>query len=95
MCQALRELMREEIADEMQMTREEGREEGRMIGLIEKVCRKLRKGQDAADIAEALEEDIFVIRKIIVAVEKCTNDYDVVKIYQAIEGGLNTVRPVQ
>lgn len=68
-------------AETLQMTREEGR----VIGLIEKVYKKLCKGQDATTIADALEEDISAIQKIIAAAEAYAPNYDVAKIYQMIE----------
>ncbi len=75
-------------AETMQMIREEGREEGSIIRLIKMVCKKLRKGQDAAAIADALEEDISVIRKIVTEAEKYAPDYDIGKIYHVIESEL-------
>lgn len=63
---------------------EEGKKEGIKQGihagmeskLVEQVCRKLRKGKEAEAIAEELEEDLHVIRKICQAALEFAPDYD-------------------
>ena len=60
--------------------REEGRKEGRAEGqlkmLIMQSCRKLRKGKNASQIAEELEEDLPVIQDIVFAAADFAPGYD-------------------
>ena len=66
--------------------RKEGRQEGSRTKLIDLVCRKLRKGKDANEIADALEEELSVVEKICKAARELGTEYDVQKIYQKIYG---------
>ena len=56
--------------------REEGREEGQLKMLIMQSCRKLRKGKNASQIAEELEEDLPVIQDIVFAAADFAPGYD-------------------
>ena len=66
--------------------RAEGREEGRTEGsdrkLVSLVCRKLRKGCSAGEIADALEEDIREIERICRAAQMFAPEYDEQKVYE-------------
>lgn len=64
----------------------EGRQEGSQTKLIDLVCRKLRKGKDAIEIADALEEELPVVERICKAARELGTDCDVQKIYQKIYG---------
>lgn len=66
--------------------RQEGRQEGSQTKLIDLVCRKLRKGKDAIEIADALEEELPVVERICKAARELGTDCDVQKIYQKIYG---------
>lgn len=55
--------------------------------LIEKVCKKMKRGKDIKAIADALEEDITFVTDIYTAAKKCTPAYDVQTIYQALYSG--------
>ena len=70
MCKAMLELI------------EEGREEGRDKMLISLVCKKKKRGLNANQIAEALEEEIEKIESICTAVEFCGNYEDHDGIYR-------------
>ena len=81
--------------------REEGREEGRIEGreeghragfteaslpLITIIKTKVQKGADLAEIAEALDTDMDLIRPVWEAVHAAAPDYDQEKILQALLG---------
>ena len=68
--------------DGIKAGREEGREEGEKKKLIELVCKKLRKGQNAEAIADALEEEPDIIEAICKAAEESAPDYDCEQIYK-------------
>ena len=73
--------------------REEGREEGKKAGrieggtrkIIEQVLRKRQKGKIPETIAEELEEDISLIKRICATVERCGLDADTQTIYNELE----------
>lgn len=69
---------------EMKKAREEARTEGRERLLIELVCRKLRKGKGALEIAEDLEEEKERIEEIVKAAETFVPEYDAGKIWDAM-----------
>lgn len=64
--------------------REEGREEGRVEGraegnnekLIAQICKKLKKSKSIDEIADDLEEDIYVIEPICKIAEQFAPEYD-------------------
>ena len=60
--------------------RKEGREEGREETIIAQICKKLVKGKDVAEIADALEEPEDYVSKICEIASKYLPDYDVHKI---------------
>lgn len=62
--------------------REEGRAEGEEKKLIEQVCKKIRKGKDAEEIADILEEETEVISRIYDTPKKFAPDYDCDRIYE-------------
>lgn len=70
---------------ELALFREAEREEGRKEAVIELVCRKLRKGKAAEDIAEDLEEDVETIRQICQAASAYAPEYDSYKVYEAVK----------
>lgn len=74
----------DDLEENRREAREEGREEGSMLKLIQQVCKKLAKGQGAAAIADALEEEESEIQRIILVAESFAPAYDAAKIYQAI-----------
>ena len=72
--------------------RQEGRQEGSQTKLIDLVCRKLRKGKDANEIADALEEELSVVERICMAARELGTECDVQKIYQKVFGKEHTGR---
>ena len=70
--------------------REEGRKEGREEGLlmlqIETIKKKVQKGIDLPEIAEAMEMDVDAIRPVWEAVKAAAPDYDQEKILETIMG---------
>ena len=64
---------------------EQGTERGQIVKMISLVCKKLRKGNTPAEVADALEEDEQEIIRIYKVAERFAPDYDVEAIYQALE----------
>ena len=64
---------------------EQGTERGLIMKMISLVCKKLRKGNTPAEVADALEEDEQEIIRIYKVAERFAPDYDVEAIYQALE----------
>lgn len=64
---------------------ERGREQGADMKLISQVCRKLRKGKGAEEIADDLEEELEVIERICEAARETAPEYDVETIYQSLQ----------
>lgn len=62
----------------------EGRSEGREQKLITQICKKLRKGKTAEQIAEDLEEEIEVIEIICEAAKEFAPGYDCERIYEKL-----------
>lgn len=84
-----RKIGREEgRAEGRQEGREEGRKEGREEGadkyLIQQVCKKLLRSLSVAEIAEALEEDIDKIERIVEVAEAFAPQYDSNRIYERL-----------
>ena len=75
-------------AETMQMFKEEGREEGREGHLITQVCRKLRKGKIAEQIADELEEDALRVKIICDVAEEFAPEYDEEKVMAAVSAGM-------
>ncbi len=61
---------------------QKGREEEHLLNLIDKVCKKLKKGKHTEEIAEALEESVEEIKKIAGAAQKFAPEYPLDKIYE-------------
>lgn len=76
--------------EERKIGREEGRKEGRVEGaniyLIQQVCKKLMRNVSVEEIADALEEDIDKIKKIVEAAETFAPQYDVDAVYERLHG---------
>ena len=80
MCEALRELMKDEIEKEL----ENKLEQGEKLQLIRQVIKKLQKGNSVEETADMLEEEPENIRKIYEIAASMAPDYDVEKIYQKL-----------
>ena len=86
MCEALRELM----ADDLKDAEEKGIEQGIMQGieqgidrrLVDQVCKKLRKGKDISEIADELEETEVSIAGIVDIAKKFAPGYDAKAVYE-------------
>ncbi|WP_320936039.1 Rpn family recombination-promoting nuclease/putative transposase [Enterocloster lavalensis] len=59
---------------------------GAKAKLIEQVCKKLRKGKNAQEIAEELEEDIELITRICEAARESAPEYDCDEIFEILWG---------
>ena len=77
-------MMCKSMEDMYNRAHEEGREEGRSRHLVELVCRKLRHGRSPEEIADALEEEPDVIRKICEAAEEFAPEYPEEKIWERL-----------
>ena len=80
MCEALRELMKDEIEKEL----ENKLEQGKKLQLIRQVIKKLQKGNSVEETSDMLEEEPENIRKIYDIAATMAPDYDVEKIYQKL-----------
>lgn len=80
MCEALRELMKDEIEKEL----ENKLEQDEKLQLIRQVIKKLQKGNSVEETADMLEEEPENIRKIYEIAATMAPDYDVEKIYQKL-----------
>ena len=80
MCEALRELMKDEIDKEL----ENKLEQGEKLQLIRQVIKKLQKGNSVEETSDMLEEEPENIRKIYEIAATMAPDYDVEKIYQKL-----------
>lgn len=80
MCEALRELMKDEIEKEL----ENKLQQGEKLQLIRLVIKKLQKGNSVEETADMLEEEPENIRKIYEIAATMAPDYDVEKIYQKL-----------
>ena len=63
----------------------DGLMDGEVRKVISLICKKLRKGQPAVQIADALEEDVAYVENICNIAQKYAPDYDVDKIFQEVE----------
>lgn len=61
-----------------------GREEGRLKQLVVMSCRKLRRGKNASQIAEELEEDYPVIQDIVIAAADFAPEYDPDAVFKSM-----------
>ena len=80
MCEALRELMKDEIEKEL----ENKLEQGKKLQLIRQVIKKLQKGNSVEETSDMLEEEPENTRKIYEIAATMAPDYDVEKIYQKL-----------
>ena len=80
MCEALRELMKDEIEKEL----ENKLEQGEKLQLIRQVIKKQQKGNSVEETSDMLEEEPENIRKIYEIAATMAPDYDVEKIYQKL-----------
>lgn len=80
MCEALRELMKDEIEKEL----ENKLEQGEKLQLIRQVIKKLQKGNSVEETADMLEEEPENIRKIYEIAATMAPNYDVEKIYKKL-----------
>ena len=80
MCEALRELMKDEIEKELKNKLEQGEK----LQLIRQVIKKLKKGNSVEETSDMLEEEPENIRKIYEIAATMAPDYDVEKIYQKL-----------
>ena len=74
-----------EYRNQINEAKDEGRLEGRLENLISLVCRKLQKNKTPEVIADELEEEITDIERICEAAKGYAPEYDVEKIYQALQ----------
>jgi len=71
-------------AETMALFKEEGREEGQEEHLLRQICRKLRKGKSAPQIADELEEDPEMIRRICSNLKEFSPAYDERAVIDAV-----------
>ena len=94
MCEALREIMADELneAERKGEIRGEirgekrGERKGEIKTLVEMITRKLAKGKTLEAIADELEKDVEKIRPIVMLASKYAPDYDIDAIYNALKG---------
>ena len=75
-----------QLWEEKALERLEGIRVGAEVKLIEQVCKKLRKGKAAGEIAEDLEEDLEKVSQICEAARKFAPEYDCNEIYKELWG---------
>jgi len=73
-------------ASRMYYARKQGLEQGSLLTKIEQVCKKLKKGKTPEIIAEELEEELELIRKICRTAEDFVPEYDRDQIYEKMKG---------
>ena len=78
MCEALREIMADQLS--------EAEKKGEIKSLVEMITRKLAKGKTLEAIADELEKDVEKIRPIVMLASKYAPDYDIDAIYNALKG---------
>ena len=67
--------------------REEGERKGASLSIIRLVQRKLAKGYDTEQIADALEEEADVIEEIIAAIKEAGESADAEIVYRLMTEG--------
>ena len=72
------------IDDLKRMASAEGKIKGSTLKTIELVCKKLKKGMSALDIADVLEEELSVIEKIVSVAKDFAPEYDVDAIFEKL-----------
>lgn len=86
MCEALREIMADELNEAERKGEIRGERKGKIKFLAEKIPKKLAKGKTLEAIADELEEDVEKIRPIVSLASKYAPDYDIDAIYNALKG---------
>lgn len=61
-----------------------GKEEGDLRRVVSQICKKMRKAQNAVQIADALEEDVSYIESICEVAQKYAPEYDEEKVCREI-----------
>lgn len=64
--------------------RAEGREEGNLLHLIRQTIKKCEKGMAVGEIAEALEEEVETIERIVMAIV-ITDSQDAEEVYKEMK----------
>ena len=59
--------------------------DGMEKGLVQMICKKMRKGRTLETIADELEEEIYVIAPIYEVASKFFPDYDSELVYEEVE----------
>lgn len=77
---------RDEFLIERMEARAEGRAEGREFHLIKQICKKIARNKSIEEIADALEEEVSLVREICDVAGEFAPDYDVNKILCPISG---------
>ena len=102
MCEALRELMADDLKNAEKQGIEKGIEKGIEQGIekgieqgvnkhiVEQVCKKLIKGKTISTIAEELEETESTIKDIVSCAEKHAPEYDIEAVYVEYREKKNT-----
>ena len=90
MCEALRELMADDLKNAEKQGIEQGIEQGADKHIVEQVCKKLIKGKTISTIAEELEETESTIKDIVSCAEKHAPEYDIEAVYAEYREKKNT-----
>lgn len=94
MCEALRELMADDLKNAekqgIELGIEQGIEQGADKHIVELVCKKLIKGKTISTIAEELEETESTIKDIVSCAEKHAPEYDSEAVYADYREKKNT-----
>ncbi len=77
-------VMEREWAEGRAEGREEGREEGNLLHLIRQTIKKCEKGMAVGEIAEALEEEVETIERIVMAIV-ITDSQDAEEVYKEMK----------
>lgn len=76
MCEALEELMKDELEAKM--------EEGKELALLNLICKKLKKGKSPAAISQELEAEYEVIVNICQCADELAPDYNCDLLYEKL-----------
>ncbi len=77
--------MKEGMKEGIKKGIEEGEKSGRLHRDVSLVCTKLRKGQNPAQIADALELDVAYIERICEAIRSYAPDYNETRAFEAVQ----------
>lgn len=92
MCEALEELMKDELEAKMEEGKELGEKLGKELGkelaLLNLICKKLKKGKSPTIIAQELEEEHEVIVNICQCADELAPDYNCDLLYEKLHGKL-------